>query len=89
MMKEKIETIKSRRGIIHGDSLSPLMFILYLNIVSKALNNEMEMIEITRKDIEDYDGNMNDEELDEKDEQIARVNNFFHVDYLKVIIENM
>ena len=49
----------------------------------------MEMIEITRKDIEDYDGNMNDEELDEKDEQIARVNNFFHVDYLKVIIENM
>ena len=69
-----IEPIKLRRGVMQGDSLSPLLFILYINVISQSLNEEIEKIEIT------------DTEGDEP--FTAHVNHFFYVDDLKIIVND-
>lgn len=67
-----IQEINMKRGIMQGDSLSPLLFILYIDIVSHQLNEKIKSIEIT--------------DTNETETVKAHINHFFYVDDLKIIV---
>ena len=63
---------------MQGDSLSPLLFVLYIDIISHTLHEQVSTIDI--QEIQDED----------KDEEpfTAKVNHFYYIDDLKVFIRN-
>ena len=47
--KETIGEINIKTGILQGDSLSPLLFVLSIDLISKELNKALRPICITRE----------------------------------------
>jgi len=50
--KKEVGRIPIRRGVIQGDSLSPLLFVLSINTVSKRINQKVEMSRPSRTERE-------------------------------------
>ena len=52
--EEEVGNIKLCNGILQGDSLSPLLFILSINVLSKELNKEISKIRINNKEYKNH-----------------------------------
>ena len=52
--EEEVGNIKLYNGILQGDSLSPLLFILSINVLSKELNKEISKIRINNKEYKNH-----------------------------------
>ena len=43
MFEKDLGNVKVKRGMIQGDSLSLLLFVIYIDDISKKLNGEVEL----------------------------------------------
>ena len=50
--KQRIGNIRIKTGILQGDSLSPLLFILAIDIISKQLERRLQPIKIKENNLE-------------------------------------
>ena len=76
--ENNIGKITLHRGIMQGDSLSPILFILYINVVSHTLNDKICTTIVEGEEL-DEDGN----------KQQAEINHIYYVDDLKIITDDI